>query len=38
MNTSARTFMVEEDAVAGKHVVGLPVVDDYPVRIQLGHT
>ena len=30
--------MVEEDAIAGKHVVGLPVVDDYPVCIQLGHT
>ena len=30
--------MVEEDAIAGKHVVGLPVVDDYPVGIQLGHT
>ena len=36
--TSAGTLMVEEDAVTGKHVVGLAVVDDYPIPIQLGST
>ena len=28
--------MVEQDAVAGEKTVGLPVVDRYPVRIELG--
>lgn len=30
--------MVEEDTVAGVHTVGLPVVDDDPVCIELGDT
>ena len=37
-HTSAGTLVVEEDAVAGKHVIRLSVVDDDPVCIQLGHT
>ena len=28
--------MIEEDAVAGEHVVGLAVVDHDPVGVQLG--
>ena len=28
--------MVEEDAVAGKKVIGFPVVDRHPVRVKLG--
>ena len=32
-----RAFVVEQDAVAGVHAVGLPVVHRDPVRIQLGH-
>jgi len=28
--------MVEEDAVAGKKVIGFPVVDHDPVSINLG--
>ena len=38
-NKSATTsggLVVEEDSVAGEHVVSLPVVDHDPVRVQLG--
>jgi len=30
--------VVEEDAVAGKDVVGLAIVDDDPVGVELGHS
>ena len=30
--------MVEEDAVAGEHAVGLTIVDHHPVCVQLGNT
>ena len=36
--TSPRALMVEENAVAGEHVVGLAEVDGDPVRVQLGST
>lgn len=35
---SARTLMVEQDAVAREHVVRFSVVDDHPVRVQLGNS
>ena len=34
---TAGALMVEQDAVAGVHAVGLPVVFHDPKRIQLGH-
>lgn len=36
--TSAWTFMVEENTVTGKDIVGLSVVDYNPVTVQLGNT
>lgn len=36
--TTARGFVVEEDTVARKHVVGFAVVDDDPVPVELGDT
>ena len=33
----ARAFVVEQDAVAGVHAVGLAVVDRDPVGVELGH-
>ena len=35
--TSPGALVVEEDAVAAEHVVGLPVVDGDPKAIQLCH-
>jgi hypothetical protein len=35
--TSQRALVVEEDAVAGVHAVGLTVVDRDPVGVHLGH-
>ncbi len=35
--TAARTFVVEQDAVAGIHPVGLAVIHRDPVGIELGH-
>jgi len=34
---TARAFVVEQNAVAGVHAVGLAVVHHDPVRIELGH-
>lgn len=28
--------MVEEDSIAGKHIVGFPVIDCYPVTVKFG--
>ena len=36
--TSPGAFVVEEDAVDGEHVVGLPVVHHDPVTVHLRHT
>jgi len=33
----ARAFVIEQDAVAGIHAIGLAVVDRDPVGIELGH-
>lgn len=35
--TPARAFVVEQNAVAGIHAVGLAVVHGDPVRVELGH-
>lgn len=34
---SEGAFVVEEDAIAGKHVVGFAVVDGHPVGVELGY-
>jgi hypothetical protein len=34
---TARAFVVEQDAVAGIHAIGLAVVDRDPVGVELGH-
>ena len=36
--TSSRALVVKQDTVARKHAVGLSVVGDDPVGIQLGCT
>ena len=36
--TSSWTFMVEQNSIAGKHVVCFPIVYNYPVGIKLGNT
>ncbi len=28
--------MIEQDSITGKHSISLPVIDNYPVCIQLG--
>lgn len=34
--TTAGALVIEEDAVACEHLVGLPVVNNDPVAVQLG--
>ena len=34
--TSSRALVIEEEAIAGKDTVGLPVVDDNPVGVEFS--
>ena len=37
-NTSPGTLVVEQYPIAGKHIIGLTVIQYDPISIQLGHS
>ena len=36
--TTSGAFVVEENAVAGKHVIGLAIINAHPKRVEFGAT